>query len=90
MQLRLSTPALLQPLIDAYPAAVFVLLHGSYPFMRELGWLAALYHNVYADFGLPFLMLGANGGREMLRELLELCPTNKLMWSSAGFAYGCL
>jgi hypothetical protein len=83
LQLHLSTPTLLQPLIARYALTTFVLLHASYPFTRELGWLAAVYANVYADFGLVFSVVSAHGGRETLQALLEMCPTNKMLWSCA-------
>ena len=49
--LSLSSPAHLQPIIKAYPKALFVLLHSSYPYTREAGYLTAMYRNVYLDFG---------------------------------------
>src|SRR6188768_2468214 len=49
--LSLSSPAHLQPIIKAYPKTLFVLLHSSYPYTREAGYLTAVYHNVYLDFG---------------------------------------
>ena len=49
--LTLSSPAHLQPLIRAYPNTTVVLLHGSYPYTREAGYLASVYPNVYLDFG---------------------------------------
>ena len=50
--LALASPALLQPLIKAYPQVKFVLLHASYPFTREAGYLTSVYSNVFLDFGL--------------------------------------
>jgi hypothetical protein len=44
-----SNPAYMQNLIEAYPKAKFVLLHSSYPFTREAGYLATVYDNVYLD-----------------------------------------
>jgi hypothetical protein len=51
ISLNLSTPSLLQPIIKAFPDSKIVLLHASYPFTREAGYLAAVYANVYMDFG---------------------------------------
>lgn len=51
LQLSLATPSLMQPLIHAHPNTSFVLLHASYPFTREAGYLASVYPNVYIDFG---------------------------------------
>lgn len=43
-----SSPGHLQEFIRAYPGVPMVLLHASYPFTRELGYLATVYSNVYA------------------------------------------
>jgi predicted TIM-barrel fold metal-dependent hydrolase len=59
LDLRLANPLHLRPLLEnpRYQAAPIVLLHASYPFTREAGYLAAVYPNAYVDFGLaiPFL-----------------------------------
>lgn len=80
--LKDSTPALLQPIIRAYPKATLVLLHASYPFTREAGYLVANYPNVYLDFGEIFPQVSASGQRNVVNEVIELCPLNKVMWSS--------
>lgn len=80
--LSLATPSLMQPIIRAYPKVTFVLLHAAYPFTRETGYLVAMYQNVYVDFGEIFPQVSAEGQRAIIRQLLELCPTNKIMWSS--------
>lgn len=41
----------MQPIIKQHPGAKIVLLHGSYPYTREAGYLAAVYSNVFLDFG---------------------------------------
>lgn len=38
-------------MIKAFPSTTFVLLHSSYPYTREAGYLTAVYPNVYLDFG---------------------------------------
>lgn len=43
-----SSPSHMQDFIRAYPSVPMVLLHASYPFTRELGYLATVYANVYA------------------------------------------
>lgn len=98
--LSLSSPALMQSIIKAYPdsmcsfpsfwalciehsaAATFVILHSSYPYTRDAGYLTSVYKNVYLDFGEIFPFLSAEGQRGVIRQILELCPTNKIMWSS--------
>lgn len=48
-----ANPAYMQALIEAYPHAKFVLLHASYPFTREAGYLTTVYDNVYLDCKSP-------------------------------------
>jgi predicted TIM-barrel fold metal-dependent hydrolase len=80
-----SSPALLQPLIVANPRTSFVLLHASYPYMREAGYLTAMYKNVYLDIGEVFPVVSRGGQEALIRQVLELAPTNKIMWSSELF-----
>ncbi|GBE78754.1 hypothetical protein SCP_0116460 [Sparassis crispa] len=79
-----STPALMQPIIKAYPNTKFVLLHSSYPYTQEAGYLTAVYRNVYLDFGEIFPFLSADGQRDVVKQVLELAPVNKIMWSTDG------
>ena len=72
----------MQPVIKAFPNTKFVLLHSSYPFTQEAGYLTAVYRNVFLDFGEIFPFLSADGQRDVVKQVLELCPTNKIMWSS--------
>ena len=46
-----ADPALLGPLVERYPDTPFVLLH-CYPFVRQAGWLAHVYGNVFLDVSL--------------------------------------
>ncbi|PSR73001.1 hypothetical protein PHLCEN_2v11105 [Hermanssonia centrifuga] len=82
--LSLSSPSVMQPLIKAYPSTKIVLLHSSYPFTREAGYLTAVYPNVFLDFGEIFPFLSAEGQAGVVKQVLELCPTNKIMWSTDG------
>ncbi|KAI0729116.1 amidohydrolase-domain-containing protein [Fomitopsis betulina] len=79
-----STPALMQPIIKAFPNTKIILLHSSYPFTQEAGYLTAVYRNVFLDFGEIFPFLSADGQRDVVKQVLELCPTNKIMWSTDG------
>src|SRR4030095_8674358 len=56
-------------------------LHASYPYVRELGYLAGIYANVYADVGLAIPHLAAEIPT-MLRQLLGLAPSTKVVYSS--------
>lgn len=80
----LSSPAHLQDFIRTYPSVPIVLLHASYPFTREAGYLASTYENVYMDIGEVFPMLSQDGQEKVIRESLELCPSEKLNWSTDG------
>lgn len=53
LRLVKANPAYMQNVIEAYPRAKIVLLHSSYPFTREAGYLATVYDNVYLDCVTP-------------------------------------
>jgi uncharacterized protein len=77
--LPLADPGWLKPVLERFGETPFVLLH-CYPFVREAGWLAHVYANVYFDLSLtiPYVSRPA----EMLREALELAPVSKLLYAS--------
>jgi uncharacterized protein len=74
-----ADPSYLQPLIERFRETPFVLLH-CYPFVREAGWLAHVYGNVFLDLSLtiPYVSRPA----EAVREALELAPVSKLLYAS--------
>ncbi len=82
--LRKASPSHLQDFIRAYPTVPVVLLHASYPFTREAGYLASVYANVYADIGEVFPFVSRDGQEAVLRQILELCPWSKILWSTDG------
>ncbi|KAL8664622.1 MAG: hypothetical protein Q9202_002892 [Teloschistes flavicans] len=84
IRLRFSSPSHLQPFIEQYPSVLIVLLHASYPYTKEAGYLAAVYTNVYLDIGEVFPMVSQEGQENVVREALELCPSEKLTWSTDG------
>ena len=83
LDLREANPLHLRPLLESgrYANVPFVLLHASYPYVRELGYLAAIYANVYADVGLAIPHLAAEIPT-MLRQLLGLAPSTKVVYST--------
>ena len=83
LDLREANPLHLRSLLESgrYANVPFVLLHASYPYVRELGYLAAIYPNVYADVGLAIPHLAAEIPT-MLRQLLGLTPSTKVVYSS--------
>ncbi|KAF7308606.1 CBM1 domain-containing protein [Mycena chlorophos] len=84
LALNRASPSHLQPVIKAFPETQFVLLHSSYPFTREAGYLTAVYPNVWLDFGEVFPFVSAAGQRAIIQQVLELAPTNKALWSTDG------
>ncbi len=62
-----------------------VLLHGGYPYLREAGYLASIYPNVFVDLSLmiPFVQHGVVNG---ILSILELAPYSKVLYGSDGFS----
>jgi uncharacterized protein len=74
-----ADPGHLKPLIERFRDTSFVLLH-CYPFVREAGWLAHVYGNVFFDLSLTIPHVSRPA--EALREALELAPVSKLLYAS--------
>jgi uncharacterized protein len=76
-------PAALRLLFsDAYRAAPIVLLHSGYPYARSMAYLAAMYPNVYADFGEVQLFVAGGDLLAVVRELVGLAPASKILFST--------
>lgn len=84
ISLVLANPAYLQPVIAQYPEVDFVLLHSSYPYTREAGYLACVYSNAYLDLGEVFPMVSRDAQESIVRESLDLVPSTRLLWSTDG------
>ncbi|KAG5971931.1 hypothetical protein E4U55_001004 [Claviceps digitariae] len=84
LTLTRSSPSHLQDFVRAYPTVPMVLLHSGYPFDRETGYMAAMYANVYADIGAVFPFVSRAGQEDIVRHVLELCPWEKVIWSTDG------
>lgn len=84
LDLRLSDPLHLRALLEAprFRDVPLVLLHASYPFSRQAGFLAALYPNVFLDLGLAVPSLSVRGMTAAVRQLVELAPLGKVLFSS--------
>jgi uncharacterized protein len=84
LDLRYSNPLHLRYLLEepAWRNVPIVVLHAGYPFVREAGYLAAVYPQVYVDMGLTVPFVSIAGMQSVLRQLLELTPTTKLLFSS--------
>lgn len=78
-----ANPLHMRPLFESskYKHVPFVLLHASYPYVRELGYLASLYSNVWMDLGLaiPFATVDIPS---VWRQALSLTPTSKILFST--------
>jgi hypothetical protein len=74
-----ADPGHLKPLLERFRETAFVLLH-CYPFVREAGWLAHVYGNVFFDLSLTIPHVARPA--EALREALELAPVSKLLYAS--------
>jgi predicted TIM-barrel fold metal-dependent hydrolase len=74
-----ADPGHLKPLVERFPDTPFVLLH-CYPYVREAGWLAHVYANVFFDLSLTIPHVSRPA--EMLRQALELAPVSKLLYAS--------
>lgn len=87
LDMLLANPFHLRPLLEShrYDHVAFVLLHASYPYVRELGYLAATYPNVWMDVGLaiPFITFEIPN---LWRQALSLTPTSKIMFSTDAFS----
>lgn len=82
LSLSRADPTLLWPLLERGPlrSTPVVLLH-CYPFIRQAGFLASLYQNVYLDLSLA-LSLIPHRGSQLVAEALELAPATKVLFAT--------
>jgi uncharacterized protein len=82
-----ANPLHMRPLFESnkYKHVPFVLLHASYPYVRELGYLASLYSNVWMDLGLaiPFATVDIPA---VWRQALSLTATSKILFSTDAYS----
>jgi uncharacterized protein len=82
-----ANPLHLRPLFESsrYKHVPFILLHASYPYVRELGYLASLYSNVWMDLGLaiPFATVDIPS---VCRQALSLTPISKVLFSTDAYS----
>ncbi|KAH0270964.1 glutamine synthetase/guanido kinase, partial [Aureobasidium melanogenum] len=88
IDLLLSDPSHLQPLITAFPDVQIILLHTSYPYMRQAGYLATVYKDVYLDLGEVFPQVSRNGQETILRQCMEVTPISQLLFSTDAHHFG--
>ncbi|KAK6126238.1 hypothetical protein DH2020_040010 [Rehmannia glutinosa] len=89
LDLRVSNPLHLRNLLEdsRFSKCRIVLLHASYPFSKEASYLASVYPQVYLDFGLAVPKLSFHGMLSSVKELLELAPIKKVMFSTDGCGF---
>ena len=82
-----ANPLHMRPLFESsqYKHVPFILLHASYPYVRELGYLASLYSHVWMDLGLaiPFATVDIP---TVWRQALSLTPTSKILFSTDAYS----
>ncbi len=80
--LRTANPLQMRNLLTdpAFRKVPFVLLH-CYPYVREAGYLAALYAHVFVDVSLT-MPLTAHGSTAAFAEVLELAPVSKVLFAT--------
>ena len=87
LDMRYANPLHLRPWFESsrYKHVPFVLLHASYPYVRELGYLASLYSNVWMDVGLaiPFATIDIPA---VWRQALSLTPFSKILFSTDAYS----
>ncbi|MBA0746913.1 hypothetical protein Gogos_009386, partial [Gossypium gossypioides] len=88
LDLQLANPLHLRTLLEdkRFSRCRIVLLHASYPFSKEASYLASIYPQVYLDFGLAIPKLSFHGMISTVKELLELAPIKKVMFSTDAVA----
>ena len=74
-----ADPSYLKPLFERFAETSFVLLH-CYPFVREAGWLASVYANVFLDLSLTIPHVSRPAA--VVAEAVELAPLSKLLYGS--------
>lgn len=79
-----ANPALLRSLLEdpALNRSPLILLHAAYPYCREVGYMAAVYPNLYVDWSEANPLLAGPGLVRALQELLDLAPATKLLYGS--------
>ncbi|MBQ5955940.1 MAG: amidohydrolase family protein [Clostridia bacterium] len=60
-----------------------MLIHGSYPYMEELGMLLNHYTNIYADIS-SFCPYAGMAAEDKLLKLFEMAPLNKVCFGTDG------
>jgi hypothetical protein len=81
-----ANPRLLLPLLTEYKEARFVLFHGGYPWTRDFIALGKMFPNVWLDMCWVWI-ISPHAGREMLHEMIETIPQNKVTAFGGDFIF---
>lgn len=82
--LRLGDPLLLRWVLEEpeFKAMPVVLLHESYPFTRQSGYLSAVYGQVYTSLAFACPFIGFEDMVAFTREALGVAPASKILYES--------
>ncbi len=84
VRLHRSDPTLLGDLLQVLPPVPIMLLH-CWPYLRQAGYLAAVWPQVHLDVGLALHFVGPTRAAAVLAEAMEITPFGKLLYSSDAF-----
>jgi hypothetical protein len=78
-----ANPALLRPVLEdpRWSRVRFVILHMSYPYVREAAFMASVWPHLYVDLSLAIPFLGPAAALPLV-EMLSLAPSTKLLYGS--------
>jgi predicted TIM-barrel fold metal-dependent hydrolase len=81
-----NNPLLLKGFLEhpKYRGARIILLHGSYPYSFEAGFIVNVFPNVYIDLSAMNLFSPPYVFRDGMEKIFNLCPFNKAMYGSDG------
>lgn len=84
LDLRFANPLHLRPLLesDGLGRGPLVLLHASYPFVREASYLVTVYPRVYVDISEAAPLLSGPVLVRVLQDLLALAPVTRVLYGS--------
>jgi len=85
LDLRLANPLHLRRLLEAGVVGTttpLVLLHTSYPYVREAAYISSVYPNVYVDLSQASPLLAGSALTRVFEELLALAPVTRLLYGS--------
>lgn len=81
-----NNPLLLKGFLEnsKYKEATVILLHGSYPYSFEAGFLGSVYPNVYLDLSAMNLFCPPYVFLDGIKKIFNMCPFSKVMYGSDG------